>query len=1845
MTIDNLFEQVRLEDANYADKPDEYIADDLYKQIGEPAGASRDVFYKDVLGIDAPSFTGEFGKAFKRSFAELGVLAKDAAPAAIYSGLDKALEKGLGIETDLDQKAVDKAVDAQVAMAAIEEEFPRFVKTRHDVNNVKTAMQYGGALMGQGLGSTLEVLIPGILTGGASFAAQGAGKLAIKSSLKAAAKKAGKTLTEEQLEKQMSKGIGGRILNAPAFKRGTQVGTALESIKAETGSTYMDLLAQGKDAPGTAIIAGLLKGSLEVLPEFAAASRLFKAADAKDALVDATAKQILKRYGVNASKEILKTGTGEALTEATQQMVDVAANEFVMKNDQMFTPGTLDSLIEAGIAGFVGAGPIGAISGAAQTAKDIAQPAVEGQAKVFEHDTLVEEIDDTQFREFGGSTTEDIVRTLEGATDVVFPDDTVNLVEGHNAQLRMSQRHNDFLKGTFNPLVEQVRQEEKNTDTPTFSRKDDFELSAKGEPMGGIPLEDTRELAKAGKTKAKPAGKPIKATIADVKKAALPTELAGAKPKYNFGDRAIELNYDSDVAKALHIIGKRDKVSKADAKYVNWLKDQGIVNPVLEGRKMMRAVKEAARTQDKVDVKVPADVKLTAPLAVKTQEMIDMPAEALEPIVQTQNPELYDVSTENLRGTKLSTKVSPEAVKRIENAVRNVAGKAVSLTLAEDLRLFQDENVASAPLRGAQLLNNIYVALGFNTRMGYSSMETAMHESFHAIYQSTLTAADKLMLENERSRLVDYVASKVDGLKVDLDAFDTEELAATAFGLWSEEYLAKKNVHKLGPIQRVFKKIANILRSLRDGLRKEGVSKFEDLFEDAANGNKALKSAASLLNQDRIVRLQNVIANAHQRSTEQNIDTPQNRFIKADELKKELGIKMELGLSNWEGMQSWIINALNTSPGVAAKDPVYGYMAEFLRAQDENVNVLDRALYESMKEVRSDPARMTNAGGVLDYLNSTEQKLVENSFGQLIYEKDGKYVRLDQKTSEDVKSLAEGFNTILKLWRDTTREKLREIDGFNSIEEAIKAQEEIISRQKKNPAAHEKAAQDKAKRRLNELRDTQDMLGSIKRKIESKVPYFPRMATGQYGVKITKVGAPNDPLPQGFAMIGSNAVKPGHNEKELAEVKDRWAKELGYSGSEYKITPVFKLTRNSIKRELRGSEGNLELLASILSSADPKLAGELQDAVEHLGGDLSKLKISKHFLERNDLLLYSRNANAVIPTYFSTSTRAINRYRYAETNAALKEMVDTGIIETPHGQKVLSSEAQKYYKDQFDYFTSPAADMAKIRAFNFFWAMGGNVSSALLQLVTLPTQIVGVMNTYGGNPISNNAVVARNFATVSKMMADAKFDIEKFSDPDFLRKHLKDDKLVRAVKSAHDRGAFRPSRAEDMLGSDSFSSGEVGGGYLQTIRDKGQKWLAAPVQAAEETSRVSAFLSLYETLREDTNPTAMHNFETEYAHGNHRYNAFKSLNSNIDPAVIATLFAIDDTHGIFGKHGRGKNQQGAFGSLIFPFMQHPMMMMGLFVRMANGGAMSKASAVYAILATSALAGLYGVPGWELWKTTMEFLFKHLKGREIDIHHEIKKAMVQAGIAPKWAEASTDGMVKPFLGADIGRRIGVPIFFQDALIAMMKGRDSIDQFMGVAGSQVKAVGNTFTRGMAGELGPMDAVMETMSPIAFRNMYKAVAMYPQKGIRTGKGTQISAAGSLSPMELFYKAFGIQPSQITREYEKRNAERLGTVGWRLGYDRHVNRIATKTHELMLAREAGDTAEIRKLKENIDKEYEKLYAFAKSVGKNTDKAFQTGINRSVDNKIMNRRFPDIPKKQSELVDQELLNLIYEKE
>ena len=163
-----------------------------------------------------------------------------------------------------------------------------------------------------------------------------------------------------------------------------------------------------------------------------------------------------------------------------------------------------------------------------------------------------------------------------------------------------------------------------------------------------------------------------------------------------------------------------------------------------------------------------------------------------------------------------------------------------------------------------------------------------------------------------------------------------------------------------------------------------------------------------------------------------------------------------------------------------------------------------------------------------------------------------------------------------------------------------------------------------------------------------------------------------------------------------------------------------------------------------------------------------------------------------------------------------------------------------------------------------------------------------------------------------------------------------------------------------------------------------------------------------------------------------------------------------------------------------------------------------------------------------------------------------------GMSPSMALMATKGVLRSTLDIDAARRIGVPLWSQNAATQVIKGlsggdMDSIDRFAGVAGSYLSGIGKISSQEMtAGEKAVQFA------PIAFKNLYEGAIGYNQRGAVNWKGKTLVAPEELTINEMATKAIGFTPSKVAAAREKKVAEGGESRRGSLGLDRAKDEMA---------------------------------------------------------------------------------------
>jgi len=277
-----------------------------------------------------------------------------------------------------DDYAKEQLKEYRDRMAAAEAESPTAYKSYKDIGSIGQAFDFAAETIGE-LGPDIASFMVGAGVGTT------AGKVIAKKSLeKEIRAQAAETAAKRGLDDVAEKALADRLMSrakqgavgAKATEAGANVGLKTGLWGSSMGLNVPDVLNSvyedtGELSPGIALTIGSLVAALDtylpqkILSQLSPSAKERIAAEMlqKSSLVPTTWK---KAFGA----EVLKTSTGEALTEAAQEAITKLGSQIAGDKDPFFSQENIDQILTASLKGFIGGGTFGT-PGAAFEAKRI----------------------------------------------------------------------------------------------------------------------------------------------------------------------------------------------------------------------------------------------------------------------------------------------------------------------------------------------------------------------------------------------------------------------------------------------------------------------------------------------------------------------------------------------------------------------------------------------------------------------------------------------------------------------------------------------------------------------------------------------------------------------------------------------------------------------------------------------------------------------------------------------------------------------------------------------------------------------------------------------------------------------------------------------------------------------------------------------------------------------------------------------------------------------------------------------------------------------------------------------------------------------------------------------------------------------------------------------------------------------------------------------------------------------------------------------------------------------------------------------------------------------------------
>lgn len=278
------------------------------------------------------------------------------------------------------------------------------------------------------------------------------------------------------------------------------------------------------------------------------------------------------------------------------------------------------------------------------------------------------------------------------------------------------------------------------------------------ERAADAPAARTAQPAEAPAAPAARAQRAAEATAQPERITSLPRELAGAKPRYNFGEKAFELDFESDIDRALYIVAA-DKPSRRDADYLNFLRQAALV-PLTDAqiRQFGRAVRDAIKEQ----------ARDAEPGSLRIRDQAEVKAESSGTLHESEGRDwtLGDVWANQAR-SKVTKQGTPVSLRQaLTDAADSPAARASStalnavLSLLQNLpaRVLDDTPVVFRPgirgqfnLDGRAIVSPSEGGTAQTMALANSKNEalTLAHEAVHAATAAAIRAVRSGMIKDE----------------------------------------------------------------------------------------------------------------------------------------------------------------------------------------------------------------------------------------------------------------------------------------------------------------------------------------------------------------------------------------------------------------------------------------------------------------------------------------------------------------------------------------------------------------------------------------------------------------------------------------------------------------------------------------------------------------------------------------------------------------------------------------------------------------------------------------------------------------------------------------------------------------------------------------------------------------------------------------------------------------------------------------------------------------------------------------------------------------------------------------
>jgi len=519
-----------------------------------------------------------------------------------------------------------------------------------------------------------------------------------------------------------------------------------------------------------------------------------------------------------------------------------------------------------------------------------------------------------------------------------------------------------------------------------------------------------------------------------------------------------------------------------------------------------------------------------------------------------------------------------------------------------------------------------------------------------------------------------------------------------------------------------------------------------------------------------------------------------------------------------------------------------------------------------------------------------------------------------------------------------------------------------------------------------------------------------------------------------------------------------------------------------------------------------------------------------------------RKQQGGVPGYSTDFARAISQYGLTGSNFAAGNRFNSTIGKAWRGTQDPiqnpNSNLREASNEWYQYVLNPKHELAGLRRLGFWYYLGGNISSAFLQLMSVVQFSGPILSTISGKRQSAAIELSKAFKDVMKMLV---FNGRRYEDVfinfDKLPDDVKDDALADVFSGVIKQG-MAMHEAGMPQGGGVVSTNQVRQRNLRTFENT---IIGGIFNTFETIARLTAYIAAHRMMQQtDAMESAVDFFKDDADF----QSALQRNNGVATPRMVAQQ-VIEETFGVYGKLNRPKYMRG-WGSVFFLFQTYISQMFSLMFRMFNKkGPAGKKALAKMLLMIALTGGLLGLPGMDEVAWLRDLMRKITTGVDGDTRSELRQMLSEVS-SPKVAEFFENGVFNALANVDVQRRLSfgnVPGSAQIRAIVGMMGINTgarAEEFLGAPGAILFQNSRNFigSYSRTGEF-PLQEFLYAVTPTFLTNYVKAFDAASDGRVESRYGTVLTDDATV--YDAFLQAIGFTPTKVSKERELVRLEKL--------------------------------------------------------------------------------------------------------